>query len=135
MATVSSPIQQAAAIPFWSGRVCLVTSRSGKRWVVPKGCLEADKTLGQIALQEAWEEAGLVGFLEDEAVGTYHYKKSGSIYHVTVFRMHVTEMAKFWPESGLRQRIWVAEDKAHKRVDPAGLRDVLRRAQMLCPAI
>jgi|ERR1700677_2479695 len=135
MATVSSPIPQAAAIPFWSDRICLITSRSGKRWVVPKGRLEPNKTLEQIALQEAWEEAGLVGYLEDQAVGSYQYRKAGCLFHVTVYLMQVTEMAKHWPEVGLRQRIWVSEDKAHKRVDPAGLRDVLRKAQLICSAV
>ena len=134
MASVSSPIQQAAAVPLWSGRICLITSRSGKRWVVPKGCLEPDMTPGQIALQEAWEEAGLVGYLEDQSIGTYQYKKSGDLYHVTVYLMQVTEMASHWPEAHQRQRIWVAEDKAHKRVEPVGLSEVLRKAQLLCTA-
>jgi len=134
MTIVTSPIQQAAAIPMWAGRVCLITSRSGKRWVVPKGCLEPDKTAGQIALQEAWEEAGLIGFLEEQPVGTYRYKKSGNVYHVTTFIMQVTEMALRWPEADTRQRIWVAEDKAHKHVDPA-LREVMRKVQLSCSAV
>ena len=56
-------IQQAAAVPISGRRICLVTSRRGKHWVVPKGCLEPGKTAGEIALQESWEEAGLVGIL------------------------------------------------------------------------
>jgi 8-oxo-dGTP pyrophosphatase MutT (NUDIX family) len=136
MTTVSSHIQQAAAIPYWAGRVCLVSSRSGKRWVIPKGCLEPNRTLKQIAIQEAWEEAGLVGFLDDQPVGCYLYEKAGDIYHVTVYVMQVTEMADDWPEAGQRRRIWVAEHTAHKHVAPAGLRNILRKAKrMICAAL
>ncbi len=128
MVASSTFIQQAAAIPVRAGRVCLVSSRSGKRWVIPKGCLEHQKTITQIALQEAWEEAGLVGFLDEDPVGSYFYEKSGNVYHVTVFLMQVTRVAADWPEADRRQRIWVAERRVHERVEPAGLSDVLRRA-------
>src|SRR5262249_10274641 len=97
MPTTSSLIRQAAAIPFLSGQVCLVTSRSGRRWVIPKGCLEPGKTSGEIALQEAWEEAGLSGILQQEPIGSYVYVKANLTYHVTVFVMQVTESADDWP--------------------------------------
>ena len=48
MATTPGTLQQAAAIPIRLGQVCLITSRNGKRWVVPKGCLEPGKTAGEI---------------------------------------------------------------------------------------
>ena len=75
MASASDCIHQAAAIPVRGGRVCLVTSSSGNRWVVPKGHFEPDKTAAQIALQEAWEEAGLIGVMRPEPVGSYVYSK------------------------------------------------------------
>src|SRR3954452_2069512 len=91
-------VKQAAAIALWNGRVCLVSSRSGKRWVIPKGCLEPGKSAGEIALQEAWEEAGLVGSLQSEPVGTYLYEKDDRTCHVLVFLMQVTRAAETWPE-------------------------------------
>ena len=135
MPTSGEYIRQAAALPLRKGRVCLITSRNGKRWVIPKGWIEPGQTAGETALQEAWEEAGLIGILEEQPVGSYHYKKSGEIYHVTAFVMQVTEMAGHWPEAHMRQRIWVAEDKAHKRIEPGGLRDILRKAQMICASM
>src|SRR5271170_4926132 len=90
MAALSTFIQQAAAIPVRAGRVCLISSRSGKRWIVPKGCLELNKTTTQIALEEAWEEAGLVGILAEDPVGSYFYEKAGNTYQVTVYLMQVT---------------------------------------------
>jgi len=57
MANLPGLVRQAAAIPILCGQVCLVSSRSGKRWVIPKGCLEPGKTAAEIALLEAWEAA------------------------------------------------------------------------------
>ncbi len=126
MATARNAIHQAAAIPTRAGRVCLVTSRSRKRWVVPKGCLEPGKTAGQIALLEAWEEAGLVGRLFHEPVGSYVYRKEGKTFHVTVFLMHVTKAADDWPEAAERRRCWLPPAQARSRIDEPGLRALLR---------
>jgi 8-oxo-dGTP pyrophosphatase MutT (NUDIX family) len=127
MANTLPTVQQAAAIPVRSGRVCLVTTRSGKRWVIPKGCLEPGKTAGQIALEEAWEDAGLLGALQREPIGSYVYEKLGNIYHVTVFLMNVTEARSIWPEAVERQRIWLRPMTAVARVDYLGLRKLLRK--------
>jgi 8-oxo-dGTP pyrophosphatase MutT (NUDIX family) len=134
MTTTLFANQQAAAIPIHAGRICLVTSRSGKNWVVPKGCLEPGKTAGQIALQEAWEEAGLVGSLHREPVGSYLYQKWGATYHVTVFLMEVTEVAAAWPEAKQRQRQWFHPTKAQMRVDNPGLREILQATTASLPA-
>jgi len=127
MANALPTIQQAAAIPINRGRICLVTSRSGKRWVIPKGCLEPGKTAGQIALEEAWEEAGVLGALQREPIGSYVYEKLGNTYHVTVFLMNVTETKAAWPEALQRERIWLRPITAVARVDCLGLRKLLRR--------
>src|ERR1700678_3788563 len=102
MPTPPSLLRQAAAIPIRAGQVCLVSSRSGKRWVIPKGCLEPGMTAGEIALQEAWEEAGLSGVLQQEPVGSYVYEKAGFTCHVTVFLMQVSAAADDWPERSFR---------------------------------
>jgi 8-oxo-dGTP pyrophosphatase MutT (NUDIX family) len=128
MASASDCIRQAAAIPVRGGRVYLVTSSSGGRWVVPKGHLEPDKTAGQVALQEAWEEAGLVGVLRPEPVGSYLYSKFNNLYHVLVFVMDVTEAAEEWPEQGLRRRVCVDPPEALNRVMEQGLRELIRAA-------
>jgi 8-oxo-dGTP pyrophosphatase MutT (NUDIX family) len=126
MAT-SLSIRQAAAIPIRSQRVCLVLSRSGKRWVIPKGHIERGQTAGETALQEAWEEAGLIGALRRQPVGSYHYRKCGQTFHVTVFLMEVTDAADDWPEDGRRTRRWLRTDRALAYVNHSGLRRLLRR--------
>src|SRR6516225_4893358 len=108
MANSPNVIRQAGVLAIRGERICVVSSRSGKRWVVPKGCLEPGKTAAEIALQEAWEEAGLVGALQPDPVGSYLYEKAGLTCHVTVFLMNVTETADDWPERQVRERRWLS---------------------------
>lgn len=128
MATVRQLHRQAAAIPVRAGRICMVLSSSGKQWVVPKGCIEAGQSAGETALQEAWEEAGLVGVLAEKPVGTYFYLKYGKSYHVTVFLLHVRKAAHGWPEQNRRQREWLGPNQAVARIRNRGLRVLVREA-------
>src|SRR6516164_8416322 len=128
MATSPSIIRQAGVLAINGEQICVVSSRGGKRWVVPKGCLEPGKTAAEIALQEAWEEAGLVGVLQPDPIGTYFYEKSGFICHVTVFLMSVTDTADRWPEDDFRQRSWLNVAQALLRIDDLGLRELIREA-------
>src|SRR5438445_8427223 len=121
MATKPKRILQAGAIPVRNSKICLITSSSGKRWVIPKGCLEPGKTISDIALQEAWEEAGLRGILHPHPIGSYLYQKCGDTYHVTVFIMEVTTVAEDWPECTLRQRRWLRAAQALSHIEDPGL--------------
>src|SRR5438045_8912127 len=98
MSTLDESIRQAAALPLRKGRICLINSRNGKRLVIPKGWIELGQTAGETALQEAWEEAGLVGSLDREPIGSYLYEKEGRKYHDIHFVPRVTTVAQDWPE-------------------------------------
>jgi 8-oxo-dGTP pyrophosphatase MutT (NUDIX family) len=129
MANSGATIRQAAVIPVRDGRVCLITSSNGQRWVIPKGHLEEGKSPAEVALQEAWEEAGLAGALRPAPVGTYLYEKFGNRYHVVVFVLEVTDAADGgYPEAGLRQRAWLPPETAVARVHEPGLRELIRAA-------
>ena len=119
-------IAQAAAVAVKAGKVCLVTASSGKKWVVPKGCLEPRLSKREVAKLEAWEEAGICGKLDRKPIGTYCYEKSGSTFRVTVYLMRVTKVVAKWPERSKRHRVWVRADQAHERVKHPQLRSVLR---------
>ena len=121
-----TPVRQAAVIPVSGGRVCMVNSRSGRRLVFPKGQIEPGHTPGETALIEVWEEAGLVGVMDAEPVGTYAYEKLDRQHHVLVYRMTVTEALDQWPEQEVRQRQWLSAEEAMDRVEEPGLRDILR---------
>jgi len=126
MPTSTTMLRQAGVIPVLNGRVCVVTSRSGKRWVIPKGCMEPGMTAGEVALQEAWEEAGLVGTLRPEPVGTYLYEKAGMTCHVIVFLMNVTDATDDWPEHLVRERNWLTFSQAAARIEDPGLQQMIR---------
>jgi|SRR5260221_13589933 8-oxo-dGTP pyrophosphatase MutT (NUDIX family) len=127
MATQDRYIRQAAAIPVRDGQICLVTSSSGRRWVIPKGMIDPGMTASEMALQEAWEEAGLVGVL-GAPVGTYQYEKYGGTCVVTVFVMRVHQVLDDWPEDAVRRRVWVAPDEAVELIEDEGLRVLMRQA-------
>src|SRR5262245_36802160 len=128
MPDVPTWIAQAGALPLRDGKVCLVTSTSGKRWIIPKGLIDPGKSAAEMALQEAWEEAGLAGVLQPDPLGSYLYEKYGGTCHVTVFLMNVTDTAEDWPEHDQRQREWVSPQEAMQRLEDDGLREILRRA-------
>ena len=123
--TMGQQMRQAAAIPVMDGRICLVTSSSGRRWVVPKGMIDPGHTAGEAALTEAWEEAGLVGILGSEPVGSFLYEKYSRIHHVTVFLLNVTVAADDWPERDVRTREWMDPGDAIDRIDEPGLKDII----------
>jgi 8-oxo-dGTP pyrophosphatase MutT (NUDIX family) len=126
MPIIPTLVRQAGVVAVRGGQVCLVTTRGGKRWVVPKGCMEPNKSATEIALQEAWEEAGLVGLVRADPLGSYFYEKDGMVCHVILFMMDVTGQMDVYPEMGQRQRVWLPGQQAVGRVDDPGLRDILR---------
>ena len=119
-------IRQAAALPLRRGRVCLITSRNGRRWIIPKGWIDPGQTAGEAALQEAWEEAGLTGALDREPIGSYLYEKEGQRFHVTVFLLRVVQVAQDWPERSFRQRSWVSPAGFFERIDEPDLAEIVR---------
>ncbi|MCY7386214.1 MAG: NUDIX hydrolase [Microcoleus sp. CAN_BIN18] len=119
-------VEQSAVIPYriQNGQieVMLITSSTGKRWVIPKGLIEPDMTPQDSAAKEAWEEAGLLGKVFPDLVGTYEYYKSGCTWQVDVFLLQVKTVVENWPEAYKRKRQWVSIPKAIKRVDEPQLK-------------
>ena len=118
-------VAQAAALPVRGGMVCLVTSRSGKRWVMPKGMIDPGHTPAEAATAEAWEEAGLTGELSPQPLGSYQYLKYGTAHEVAVFVLAVTAEAADWPERAVRRREWLTPAEAADRVAEPGLKAIL----------
>lgn len=113
-----------------TGKVLLITSRGTGRWIIPKGWPMADRNLAGSALQEAWEEAGVTGVIEDEATGRYGYHKvyANGIASVVVqvFRLRVKKLSKDYPEAKQRQRKWFSPRKAAELVAEPQLQELLR---------
>ena len=124
----SKPVPQAAVVAVRKGRVCLITSSSGRRWLVPKGKRQVGRGLRETALREAWEEAGLVGRLSGRPLGRYQFEKFGCRHTVVVFRMQVTAAVDDWPERRKRLRDWVGAADLPSRLHHPGLCDIVRGA-------
>ncbi|WP_293124369.1 NUDIX hydrolase [Microcoleus sp. bin38.metabat.b11b12b14.051] len=122
-------VEQSAVIPYriQNGQieVMVITSSTGKRWVIPKGLIEPDMTPQDSAAKEAWEEAGLLGKVFPDLLGTYEYQKSGYICQVEVFLLQVQTVLENWPEASCRKRQWVSIPKAIKRVNEPELKQIL----------
>lgn len=76
----SNPLRQVAALPWrisksGSLRIMLITSRSGRQWIILKGWPMAGKSEFGSAAQEALEEAGVIGKVASAALGEFEYSK------------------------------------------------------------
>lgn len=112
--------------------VLLVTSRGTGRWILPKGWPMPGRSLAEAAAQEAWEEAGVRGTAEAEALGSYDARKltDGGLSlpcTVNVYRLRVDALAEDFPEARQRRRRWVPAAMAADLVQEPGLRALLRR--------
>jgi 8-oxo-dGTP pyrophosphatase MutT (NUDIX family) len=123
---------QAAVIAFRHNgeviEICLIRNKGGKKWKIPKGFVDPGETAQQAALKEAWEEAGLLGRLVGEAVGSYEYEKWNLDLTVAVFLMEVKAIDDDWEESRVRERSWAPLDEAFTRLKKHPVKSLLSDA-------
>ena len=121
---------QSAVIPYRLERgqykFLLIGSSKKRHWVVPKGIIQPGLTAQQSAAQEAWEEAGIRGEVNDELLGQYMVEKWGAQCKVDVYAMRVTEVVDkyLWKESH-RTRRWMDPDEAAKSLEQPELGSML----------
>ncbi len=134
---MSSNPTQAGVIPyrFKNGepRILLITSRTSKRWIIPKGNIEDDLGVPGTAAMEAFEEAGIRGWMPDESVGTYSHVSSPGIDIIEVFPLFVEEIHDDFPESHVRRRRWVTRSEAQEAVLEVGLKELLGSVRFTTP--
>lgn len=128
------PIRQVAAVPFrmrdGSIEIMLVTSRTTKRFIIPKGWPMKSKNGREAAQIEAREEAGVTGTILPRALGGYTYwKRLSSAFvpvRVTVYLLSVDETLSSWDEAPARERAWLAPADAAILVDEPELATLIR---------
>ena len=131
------------AIPFdiKNDRIALlfVTSQGRGRWILPKGKLKKGESHKQACKREAFEEAGVKGFLIDDAPLTNLITKStkdGTIdVAVTYYPLYVEEQFEEWPENGKRQRHWALLEDATSVTDRQDFLAVINQLRALKPLI
>ncbi|MEM8553799.1 MAG: NUDIX hydrolase [Pseudomonadota bacterium] len=106
-------------------QVLLVTTRGKGRWIVPRGWPMDGFTPAETALQEAYEEAGVIGRAHPNCLGVYTYMKSGVPCVVAVYAVAVKRLAREYRETGERRRQWCAIPQAIQLVDEPELRSIL----------
>ena len=103
--------QQAAVIPYRIRKdqveVALVTTSTGRRWIVPKGSIDRGERARDAAIREAEEEAGLRGIVTRKPLGRYHRLRGDRPCRVEVYVMRVTRVLERWLEDELRERRWM----------------------------
>jgi 8-oxo-dGTP pyrophosphatase MutT (NUDIX family) len=127
---------QYGALPFRrransKTEVMLVTSRGTGQWIIPKGWPMKRKAPHVAAAREALEEAGVVGQIGKQPIGSFSHKKQrkqGSVVvcEVQVFTLEVTHQRKTWPEKGKREVQWFSPAKAAKVVQQPVLGRMIR---------
>ncbi|MGJ8652708.1 MAG: NUDIX hydrolase [Opitutaceae bacterium] len=110
------------------GQVVLITSRNTGYWILPKGRTEKGRSDQAVALDEAYEEAGLEGTLK----GRYYEFDvvSSRAKKLRLFLMKVKKVNKHYPECNERDRVIVSFDEAAELVQK-DLRVVLKQLRKL----
>lgn len=114
-------------------QICLVTSRTRGRWILPKGWPMHKQTPAEAAATEAFEEAGVTGKAYDICLGAYSYVKplgdSATPIITLVYPVHVLKVYKTWPEMTQRRRKWFKQQKAASKLSEPALQRIVATFQ------
>jgi 8-oxo-dGTP pyrophosphatase MutT (NUDIX family) len=103
-------------------RVLLISKKRSKKWGIPKGRAEPHLSLHENAAKEAFEEAGVIGYIAPSSVGVFRAKKSTAdpahkqVIEVWVYLLEVTETLSDWPEKEKRAIRWVTCEVAARQL-------------------
>lgn len=102
------------AFPFVIRRgkplLMIITNRSGKAWILPKGQPEQSLSNAQVALLEASEEAGVVGKLV-APLQHKDFKRRGGGF-LRIYPLAISKVLRKWPEQSFRKRELVSVKQA-----------------------
>lgn len=125
------PRKQYGALPFIQVggklRVVLITSRTHQNWIFPKGNRVPGRSGADSALQEAREEAGVIGRRWGRM------KLRGIVDHpdgkidLTLYPMRVERLRTSWPEAHQRRRALVSVREGEKLLTFKASRRMLRQ--------
>lgn len=112
--------------------VLLITSKTTRRWILPKGWPILSYNAHRTAAIEAFEEAGVIGTARRKPFATFLSHKGGEAgfkirTRVLVFLVDVESTTTDYPEYGKRDVRWVPIGEAIKMAGDPGLVDVLEK--------
>jgi len=85
-------------------QLMLVSNRKGTRWILPKGQPEREQLDVEVVLDESYEEAGIIGSVDDSPATVLHYVSSTGDVNLHVYKIQIGQLLKNWPERFFRQR-------------------------------
>lgn len=107
-------------------RVVLVTSRTSGNWIFPKGGRVPGKSRVASALQEAREEAGLIGRRSGRIKFRDIVDHPEGRIDLTLYPMQVERLLPRWPEAHQRQRAVVSVAEASELLTFSASKRMLR---------
>ena len=108
-------------------KVMLVSNRRQTRWILPKGQPEADLSDKRVALDEAYEEAGVIGKVDKRfARKIIQYRSSTGKVRLHLYVVRIQRTVAMWPEHSFRQRRLVDVEVALLMVRKKALRKAIR---------
>ncbi|MHB8287533.1 MAG: NUDIX hydrolase [Caulobacteraceae bacterium] len=126
---------QYAALPWRRAEdaqleILVITSRDTHRAVIPKGWPIKGLAPNMTAMREAYEEAGIEGYISMIPIGGYSYVKRmpkgrEQDVRVEVFGLEVSEEHAGFKEMNQRTKMWVSQGLAAEMVDELELRALI----------
>jgi ADP-ribose pyrophosphatase YjhB (NUDIX family) len=102
--------------------ILLISKKRSKKWGIPKGRVLPHLGFHENAAKEAFEEAGVIGYVSPSSVGMFRAKKQTAdprlhrVIEVWVYLLEVTETLPDWPEKGKRMTRWVSCEVAARQL-------------------
>lgn len=96
--------------------VVLITSRRRKRWILPKGQPEPDLKDREVAVVEAYEEAGVRGVLHGKSESAVE-NDGGESVRYKIYPLKVKRVLDKWPEDHERKRKILPWKEALEKLD------------------
>jgi len=126
-------IKQSGVIPFFVEegifKVVMISSRSGKKWIFPKGYIEFGYTARESAAKEAHEEAGIYGEVLKKPVGSFDYHRNGLVHEVIMYPMIIEKISDLWPEKDYRTRFIVNFDEVSEYIKDKKILKLLKKVR------
>ncbi|MCK5697224.1 MAG: NUDIX hydrolase [Gammaproteobacteria bacterium] len=91
--------------------IMIVSSTSGKSWILPKGHPEDKLKHSQVAALESYEEAGIKGLIFNRKLGK-EFKQKKEALNLLIYPLLITKILNKWQEESIRKRQLVTINKA-----------------------